>query len=321
MAVYRLGSLGAEVRRIQERLRELGLYAGAVDGRFGGGTDAAVRAYQKANRLAVDGVIGPETWGRLFGPKKVPRPAIASESLPYRCLALTGSFETGAPPPDCFAGLAGDFDGQGISVGVCQWNLGQKSLQPLLAQMDADHRPVLKAILGDRYPELVAVLAAPHEEQLAWARSIQTPKHQLHEPWRGFFKALGRTVQFQQAQVKAADKLFRIGLKDCTAFGLVSERAAALLFDIYVQNGGFRATTRAAIAGALARLPSAGGWKAVEQARMKVIANLRADASLPQWREDVRQRKLAIAEGNGVVHGRAYDLDQDYGLALRKVVA
>lgn len=40
--MYRLGSKGEEVKRIQERLKTEGLYKGPIDGDFGGGTEAAV---------------------------------------------------------------------------------------------------------------------------------------------------------------------------------------------------------------------------------------------------------------------------------------
>src|SRR5437667_5095430 len=46
MLSYELHSHGAEVSRIQTALRALGLYHGPVDGDFGGGTLAAVKAME-----------------------------------------------------------------------------------------------------------------------------------------------------------------------------------------------------------------------------------------------------------------------------------
>lgn len=58
---FREGMRGSVyIERIQARL---GL---KVDGWFGPVTDAAVRAFQKANGLTVDGVVGPITWAALF---------------------------------------------------------------------------------------------------------------------------------------------------------------------------------------------------------------------------------------------------------------
>ena len=56
----RLGDRGADVRLLQEKLRELGFLDGAADGVFGQGTDAAVRAFQEAHGLDADGIVGPE---------------------------------------------------------------------------------------------------------------------------------------------------------------------------------------------------------------------------------------------------------------------
>lgn len=39
----------------------------AVDGSFGGATDTAVRSYQQANSLTVDGSVGRATWTKLLG--------------------------------------------------------------------------------------------------------------------------------------------------------------------------------------------------------------------------------------------------------------
>lgn len=46
---------------------------------------------------------------------------------------LAGMVETSVPESKgCWAGSAGDFDGQKVSVGIAQWNFGQGTLQPLL---------------------------------------------------------------------------------------------------------------------------------------------------------------------------------------------
>jgi len=61
------GSRGPEVARIQAELARTGRYGGAIDGVFGPLTYAATVAYQKAGRIAVDGVVGPQTWRVMFG--------------------------------------------------------------------------------------------------------------------------------------------------------------------------------------------------------------------------------------------------------------
>lgn len=56
-----LGSRGQEVRQIQRKLKELGLYSGSVDGIYGTGTQKAVRQFQKNCGLTADGIAGPKT--------------------------------------------------------------------------------------------------------------------------------------------------------------------------------------------------------------------------------------------------------------------
>lgn len=316
MATYRVGSVGAEVSRLQARLKELGHYGGPVDGAFGGGTEAAVRAFQKAKKLDVDGAVGPVTWGALFAAEKLPAPAVINESLGWRCLAMTGSFETGAPIPECFAGLSGDFDGQGLSFGALQWNIGQGSLQPLLVTMQEQAEAVVRKIFGDRYAEYAAMLKASQPEQLAWVRGLQAPGGRLAEPWAGYFKTLGRTGEFQAIEVKAAKALFDKARLMAKTYGVTSERAVALFFDIVVQNGSISKIVQAQILADIARLPALKANEA-EVARLRIIAIRRAEASNPQWIADVRARKLAIAEGVGVVHGRHVDLKADFGISLQ----
>jgi len=317
MPLYRLHSQGPEVAQLQTRLKELGLYGGPIDGDFGGGTDAAVRAFQRSKGLDVDGQVGPTTWAALFAGATLPQPAILSEPLEYRCLALTGSFETGTAPPDCFAGVVGDFDGQGLSFGVLQWNLGQGTLQPLLLEIDRSQPALTGRIFDARYPEFQAMLGADREDQLLWARSIQDHQSfRLAEPWGGMFKTLGRTSEFQAIEMKYAQQLYQDATTLCRAYGVRSERAIALMFDIKVQNGSINAVVQAQIQRDFAGLDAALQGDDVEVARLQIIANRRAEAANAQFVEDVRQRKLTIANGTGAVHGRQYDLAAQYGIGL-----
>lgn len=54
-------------KQLQERLAELGYYSGPIDGIIGGGSTAAIRAFQSANGLAVDGNVGADTQAALDG--------------------------------------------------------------------------------------------------------------------------------------------------------------------------------------------------------------------------------------------------------------
>ncbi len=62
------GSRGERVRVLQTRLLDAGYDLGeaGVDGIFGENTERAVRAFQKANGLTVDGLVGINTWSALL---------------------------------------------------------------------------------------------------------------------------------------------------------------------------------------------------------------------------------------------------------------
>lgn len=59
--ILRKGSKGHSVKYAQELLRSKG-YDIMPDGDFGPKTEAAVKAFQKVNKLVDDGIIGPKTW-------------------------------------------------------------------------------------------------------------------------------------------------------------------------------------------------------------------------------------------------------------------
>ena len=65
MTILQRNSSGPKVQALQQRLSDLGFDPNGIDGHFGPGTEAAVRAFQQANGLDVDGKVGPQTSAAL----------------------------------------------------------------------------------------------------------------------------------------------------------------------------------------------------------------------------------------------------------------
>ena len=66
------GSKGNEVKKVQQRLKELGYYTYGIDSDYGYRTVAAVKAFQKKNGLTADGVCGESTLKKLNSSSAIP---------------------------------------------------------------------------------------------------------------------------------------------------------------------------------------------------------------------------------------------------------
>lgn len=59
------GPYKPSIREIQAALKAVGVYSGKIDGISGPMTRRAIKDFQKANGLKVDGIVGPKTWSFL----------------------------------------------------------------------------------------------------------------------------------------------------------------------------------------------------------------------------------------------------------------
>jgi hypothetical protein len=90
--------------------------------------------------------------------------------------------------------------------------------------------------------------------------------------------------------------------------GLTKELDLLLMFDIAVQDSGMQSKER--LASARERLnPRMSGLD-----RSSTITQVAVDAIDGSFKEDIRQRKMCIANGGGTVHQEKYDL-AGWGLA------
>ncbi len=65
-STLKVGSSGAEVRALQNRLAELGYFDHSVTGYYGDVTEDAVKAFQKRNNLTVNGVVNATTMKKIL---------------------------------------------------------------------------------------------------------------------------------------------------------------------------------------------------------------------------------------------------------------
>lgn len=84
----------ASVKKLQENLNKLNYNCGTPDGTFGAGTENALRNFQKANKLAVDGLAGCATLNAIQkAVNNLKQPVKASRGLSENGFKLLASYE------------------------------------------------------------------------------------------------------------------------------------------------------------------------------------------------------------------------------------
>lgn len=205
--------------------------------------------------------------------------------------------------------IAGNYDGQGLSLGYLQWCIGQGALQPLLNRMDREYNAEMKSIFGTNYDSIHNMILDTKENQLAWAKAINDSTNKITQPWYSQFVSLCNNQHFIDIESDASAYKVGQAMLICDKYNLKSIRGFALAFDIAVQNGSISTDAAKVIDATLVQKPDM-----TEKELLKVIANAIADTSNNNV-EDIRMRKMAIVNGAGNVHGFALNLDKDYGLS------
>jgi Putative peptidoglycan binding domain/Glycosyl hydrolase family 46 len=297
--VFAQGVRGEIVRKMQRRLKARGFDPKGIDGDYGDNTRKAVRALQRARQLQSTGQVDVTSWRRLMAR---PIPPVRD-----RALQLTAAFEG-----HDFTLAQGNFDGAGVTWGIVGFTLKHGELAKIVLDIHNRHPDLVRQAFGAKTDELIRIMRASKTKQLAFANGISlgASKVRLAEHWRSVFRRFGEMEAVQALQLSLADRdYFRPARQTARRLRLQTELGLALAFDIHVQNGGVSSTARDEVKRQLAQHPVE-----TELERRVIIANAVANHSRPQFREDVRSRKLAIATGTGRVHGETFVL-RNWGLA------
>jgi peptidoglycan hydrolase-like protein with peptidoglycan-binding domain len=278
------GACGPLIIDLQRALEQKGFDPRGSDGRFGHDTASAVMAFQTAAARTPTGEVSDDDWIAVTG---TPAPDIEA-----RCLQLTSTFEGHG-----YTLAEGNWDGAWLTWGIVGFTLAHGEVQAIIRKAGQVAPHCVQDAFGANAQTLLDIIDASAEEQEAWAQSI-TAGVGLQEPWRAGFAAFGGFREVQALQrARAHEDYFVPAVQTAAALGLVSELGLALCFDIHVQNGGVGKSIRQFLAN---RVPGV-----AESAVRESLANAVANHARPEFREDVRARKLAIARGSGLVHGSA----------------
>lgn len=241
------------------------------------------------------------------------------------CVSITGAFENGVPS---YQAVTGNFDGQGLSIGVLQWCAGQGSLQTLLQKMaekmgwdkmqtffksDIHHFAILRPAEAvqwclDHYIADGSTNVDPYAKQ-CWVGLLSQPE------------AVDAQVELATSTVLTRAKI--LAQKYCPDYYPDSTRVLSFFFDLVTQSGGMQNKR-----GHVDPLPSgsdpniqevldyahskslktAGIWESAAQndpkARLLLYyAFKRSLLSNPPYVWDALSRRGSIACRGGVVHG------------------
>ncbi|WP_413703690.1 hypothetical protein [Pseudomonas sp. Pseusp16] len=227
------------------------------------------------------------------------------ECLPLRecielALKVSGGYE-GHKMLDYHA-LADDFDQQGTSFGLIQWNFGQGTLGPVLLKMlQKDSIAFSRCFPATTdYQSLKnALIQSDKAAQLAWARDILRTNR---AGWKQAFNALGGERQFQEIQLREAAS-YHSNVQRCirdmraispSIMNEVGVLTYVALYDLCVQQGGLEKGRT------LLEIRSRVGSEAplTQENLLKICVQERAKSASSRWAADCMSRRMGIIQGS-----------------------
>ncbi len=248
-------------------------------------------------------------------------------------LNITGSFEG----LESWTNITTNFDKQGMSLGLLSQNFGQGTLQPLLISMrdkypnemsrifSQAHLLSLYAMLTDwqrfgpskaalRVAKLsifdMITLAGPQSDSVNWAvRNLYTDGAGLKfiPQWKSEFQTLANIPEYINLQFVEALAMHDQAKVYARQTGVNQLRSYLMMFDVVDQNGDMPDEDFDDYQTYLLAKP-----KASDDERLTELVRLRIRHVKPIYMEDVRSRKMAIINGQGLVHTAQRNLETQY---------
>ena len=241
---------------------------------------------------------GPGLRLRIPTPDRLP--ALSLDEALETAFSVTAAFETAG---DKFQQITGNFDKAGLSFGPAQVNFKSGTLVPLFRAFEAADPEALRRCFtdSDDFNDWQHILGCRTDEQIQWATSISTGRggHDVVEPWKGYFQAVGRVPRFREIMVETI--LRDYGGKAAHAISQLRRiapdiqidhlRCFCSLYDLVVQQGSLDKALDAIRARVSTEKPK------TQFQLVNIAVEERGRAASPEWRADAVSRRVGILKG------------------------
>jgi hypothetical protein len=236
----------------------------------------------------------------LATPEAIEIALVAAQEM---ALTLTTGYEGEGGKAMNYQSLGDNFDGQGMSFGLIQWNFGQNTLGPLLLKMLKADATAFEACFGkgtDFATLKTALEGGKQADQLTWTASVIKSSRLA---WQTAFRAVGANDKFNRIQrEQAAGQYHPIVVNSVESLRGISPelmtkiefRTYAALFDAAVQQNG----TLAAAAAIKARVAKEKPTTQLDL--LKIAVTERARKANDRWVADCLSRRLGLLAGEAV---------------------
>lgn len=224
------------------------------------------------------------------------------------CLKVTGDFEGHG-----YGTVTDNFDGQGLSCGIIQFNLGQGTLQNYIL----NH---IDEMMYDFPLPITPLIGSTPKQALTWHKdNCLDINGKLKDEWRSAWEKFMVNPHIINLQKRACDKYFHQAKCIAGKLGFSHDNLRAMMFsfDLAVQSWSLiidRPEPNNLQAEHIKELGTTENYiwwvdKALteEQQVLLIAAHLRSLKCKPEFRMAFFTRKATIAIGCGIVNGKKYD--------------
>jgi len=225
------------------------------------------------------------------------------------CLQTTAAFEGAS-----FDTITNSFDGQGLSLGILQFNIGTGSFRDYILNS-------VNVMYYDYFPAPITPLQSlNNKDAVNWVKDVVLDNIGNVKPeWNAAFKRFLTEPAIVNQQKRACDKYFHQAKCISSKLGFSHENLRAMMFsfDLAVQSWSLlidRPEPNNLQAEHIKELGTTENYiwwvdKALteEQQVLLIAAHLRSLRCKPEFRMAFFTRKATIAIGCGIVHGKRYD--------------